>query len=203
MSTTQTLAITTGAWTQVTGLTSGTRVYLEGRFSFYVSYDDTAPTETTSYLVEDNKDTTSSICTFSDVVLGGKMWLRSKNLNQNILVTSGKPLFTATRNSHVEQLIFTGVAYSQWIETSEYRSCFCVGTTPDFSALPEPNPMWYIEVLLPNNDIFTVASYTNNELWVDPKFASVKATSGLPVRFRCEEGAISAVDRNLWIVLKT
>lgn len=86
MAQTTQLSITTSAWTQVSGVTAGMLINIEARFAFYAVYSNTTPALSEGYLIEDDKDTASSICNFSDVSLGS-LWVRSKNINQTVFVT--------------------------------------------------------------------------------------------------------------------
>ena len=86
MAQTTQLSITTSSWTQVSGVTSGMLINMEGRFAFYATYSSATPAFTDGYLIEDSKDTASSICNFSTISLGN-LWIRSKNMNQTIFVT--------------------------------------------------------------------------------------------------------------------
>lgn len=95
MAQTTQLSITTSAWTQVSGVTAGMLVNIEARFAFYTMYSNTTPALSEGYLIEDDKDTASSVCNFSDVALG-TLWLRSKNINQTVLVTTGSDVGSAS-----------------------------------------------------------------------------------------------------------
>lgn len=44
-------------------------VNIEARFAFYTMYSNTTPALSEGYLIEDDKDTASSVCNFSDVAL--------------------------------------------------------------------------------------------------------------------------------------
>ena len=87
MAQTNQLSITTTGWTQVPGLSVGMLVFLEARFAFYVIYSNSTPALAEGYLIEDDKDTASSVCQFSDTVLG-TLWVRSKNVNQTVFYTA-------------------------------------------------------------------------------------------------------------------
>jgi hypothetical protein len=98
MAQTTQLSITTSAWTQISGVTAGMLVNIEARFAFYAVYSNTTPAFSEGYLIEDDKDTASSICNFSDVSLGS-LWVRSKNVNQTVFVTHKTISTTATITS--------------------------------------------------------------------------------------------------------
>lgn len=118
MAQTTQLSITTSGWTQVPGVTAGMLVNIEARFAFYVMYSNATPAFTEGYLIEDDKDTTSSICNFSDVALGS-LWVRSKNLNQTLFVTTGSDVASTSYKpySTVSTTIAAGQTTSGEIDT--------------------------------------------------------------------------------------
>jgi hypothetical protein len=66
---------------------------------------------------------------------------------------------------------------SQWLSVGEFRSCFCVASQSVPSA-------WIIEGRLPNGDNVQLASY-ETDLFdpANPRYVTMKAMCGLPIRF--------------------
>lgn len=118
MAQTSQISITKSSWTQVTGVSAGMMFHLQGRFSFYLTYSDSTPTVDTGYLIEDNKDTISSIASFIGQSFG-TLWVKSKDQDQVLTVTTGTDVGSDSYNAAtvVSVTIAAGQATSGEINT--------------------------------------------------------------------------------------
>lgn len=88
MAQTSQISITKSSWTQIPGVSTGKIVKLEARYSFYIVYSDSTPSASSpTYLIEDNKDTTSSIAIYEGTALG-TLWAKSKDQDQTLFYTT-------------------------------------------------------------------------------------------------------------------
>ena len=88
MAQTSQISITKSSWTQISGVSTGKIVKLEARYSFYIVYSDSSPSASSpTYLIEDNKDTTSSIAIYEGTALG-TLWAKSKDQDQTLFYTT-------------------------------------------------------------------------------------------------------------------
>jgi hypothetical protein len=101
---------------------------------------------------------------------------------------------TADRARTVHQLQLAGGLVSQWLAVGEFRSCFCIAKQSVASA-------WSIEGRLPNGEVIELARY-ETDLFdpANPRYITMKAMCGLPIRFIALE---PQVNHQLWVVLKS
>jgi hypothetical protein len=92
------------------------------------------------------------------------------------------------------QLKLTNGRVSQWLAVGEYRSCFCVAKQSTPSA-------WKVEGRLPNGETIELAQYAT-ELFnpADPRYITMKAMCGLPIRF---VATTPQATPQLWVVVKS